>query len=240
MKVSELFYVDYGTSLELNRCCVKKNGINFVSRTAKNNGISTTVETIPNVKPLEAGLITVAANGSTMASFVQNKPFYTGYHIFCLRPKGTMTIQEKIFYCMCLRKNKYRFSYGRQANQTLKDLELPDNIPSWVNTISTEEFVSKESHSKEHVNLDDKKWKIFEMNELFIMKRGTISGLDNKITSGTRVISATTENNGLSCFCDKYSESSGNVFTIANTGQGSVGVVFYQNKPFVASNNVPY
>lgn len=238
MKVSELFHVSYGTSLGLNNCKKIKNGINFVSRTFKNNGVSASIKPIPEIEPFEAGLITVASSGSIMSSFVQNKPFYTGYHIFCLKPKKPMTLQEKIFYCVCLRNNKYRFSYGRQANQSLRKLELPDKIPEWVNEIVIDEIIAKEPHHQKTINLSDRKWAVFEIKELFTFKRGRLSGLKNDLDVGTRVISATTENNGFSCFIDTKPEYVGNVFTIANTGQGSVGVVFYQSTPFTPSNNI--
>ena len=34
----------------------------------------------------------------------------------------------------CLRANRYRYSYGRQANRTLRDIGLPDpsRLPEWV------------------------------------------------------------------------------------------------------------
>ena len=86
MKVSKLFHVYYGTNLELNHLKKTEGGINFVSRTSKNNGVSASVESISDVKPLDSGLITVAGGGSVMSSFVQNKPFYSGRDIFYLKP----------------------------------------------------------------------------------------------------------------------------------------------------------
>ena len=44
-----------------------------------------------------------------------------------------MTISEKMFYCLCIRYNSFRYNYGRQANKTLEELELPDKIPDFVN-----------------------------------------------------------------------------------------------------------
>lgn len=240
MKVSELFHVTYGTNIELNRCKKVENGINFVSRITKNNGVSASVALIPNIEPFEVGLITVAGSGNgVMSSFVQTKPFYTGYHIFCLKSKkNTMTLQEKIFYCVCLRENAYRFSFGRQANRTIRTLELPDRIPEWVNKTPLDESIIKKSFHQKSINLSDRKWTIFTMDKLFIPKRGSLSGLKNDLVNGTRVISASTENNGFSCYTDGDPEYMGNVFTIANTGQGSVGIVFYQDQPFIPSNNI--
>ena len=53
MIVDDLFEVFYGTDLELNNLKKSNTGINFVSRTEKNNGVSAIVESIKNTKPLE-------------------------------------------------------------------------------------------------------------------------------------------------------------------------------------------
>jgi len=134
VRVAKLFDAIYGVNLELNRLTPDINGINFVSRTARNNGVSARVKRLPDVQPIPAGMLTVAGGGSVMESFLQPEPFYSGRDLFYLKPKVEMTDQVKLFYCVCLRANKYRFNYGRQANRTLKDIELPepDSIPSWV------------------------------------------------------------------------------------------------------------
>jgi hypothetical protein len=45
-----------------------------------------------------------------------------------------MTNDELLFYCCCIRANRFRYSYGRQANRTLKQLMVPamSAIPRWV------------------------------------------------------------------------------------------------------------
>lgn len=134
VRVAMLFNVIYGVNLELNHLELDVNGINFVSRTARNNGVSARVKRLPDVEPIPAGMITVAGGGSVMESFLQPEPFYSGRDLFYLKPKEEMTDQVKLFYCVCLRANKYRFNYGRQANVTLRDIEVPamDSIPQWV------------------------------------------------------------------------------------------------------------
>jgi len=133
MIVNDLFEVFYGTNLELNNLKKSNIGINFVSRTEKNNGVSAIVEPIKDLEPLDAGLITVAGGGnSVLSSFVQVKPFYSGRDLFYLKARKQMTLREKLFYCMCIRSNQFKYSYGRQANKTLKSIKLPDEIPSWL------------------------------------------------------------------------------------------------------------
>lgn len=134
LKVSDLFDVKYGVNLELNAIEKTENGINFVSRTAKNNGVSARVARLPNVEPIPAGTISVAGGGSVMESFLQTEPYYSGRDLYYLTPKVELSDQEKLYYCTCLRANKYRYNYGRQANRTLKDILIPskDEIPNWV------------------------------------------------------------------------------------------------------------
>jgi len=239
VKVSKLFDVFYGTNLELDHLKKSDDGVNFVSRTSKNNGVSSIVESIPDVEPLEAGLITVAGGGSVMSSFVQNKPFYSGRDIFYLKPIKEMTLQQKIFYCMCLRANKYRFSYGRQANQTLANLELPE-IPNWVDKMNgfKIEDLTKPSSSR-HIQLKAKKWKWFTYDYLFNIERGYYNKRPTKI-GNVNFISASGSNNGVT---DKISRDvveklyDGNCITVVNNG-ASVAIAFYQKESFTSSHDV--
>jgi len=141
IKVGELFDVCYGVNLELNALVRMQAGINFVSRTAKNNGVSARVRMIEGVEPNPAGSISVAGGGSVMESFLQPTPYYSGRDLYYLVPKISMSVSQKLFYCTCLRANKYRYNYGRQANRTLKDILIPDihEIPAWVNTSTVSE-----------------------------------------------------------------------------------------------------
>ncbi|MCC8026974.1 MAG: hypothetical protein LIP16_16960 [Clostridium sp.] len=141
-KVSDLFFVNYGVNLELNALVQDKNGINFVSRTSKNNGVSARVKPISAVEPLPAGTITVAGGGSVMETFLQLSPYYSGRDLYYLTAKVPMRNEQKLFYCCCLRENKYKFSYGRQANVTLPDLQIPtiESIPDYVKSFSLQEY----------------------------------------------------------------------------------------------------
>ena len=141
-KVSDLFFVNYGVNLELNALIQDKDGINFVSRTSKNNGVSAKVKPISTIEPLPAGTITVAGGGSVMETFLQLSPYYSGRDLYYLTAKVPMTNEQKLFYCCCLRKNKYKFSYGRQANVTLPDLHIPtiESIPDYVKSFSLFEY----------------------------------------------------------------------------------------------------
>ncbi|WP_264447457.1 restriction endonuclease subunit S [Novosphingobium sp. JCM 18896] len=132
--VSDLFDVIYGSNLELNKLQQDPNGINFVSRTSKNNGVSAKVKEVPHIKPIDGGVLTVAGGGSVLETFLQTERFYSGRDLYYLKPREKFCIDELLFYCACIRANMFRYSYGRQANRTLKSLLVPapEAIPAWV------------------------------------------------------------------------------------------------------------
>lgn len=152
VELQELFNIEYGNSLDLNKLSKKYKGVNFVSRTAKNNGVSAEVVEIKDVPKMIKGSITVSLGGSVLEAFLQYDDYYTGYHIFCLTPKDGvfMSDEVKLFYCLCIRENKYRYNYGRQANRTLKKLLVPDikDIPKWVSNadLSIYDGIDKSKH----------------------------------------------------------------------------------------------
>lgn len=132
--VSDVFDVQMGTNMELVRMVRQDDGINFVSRTARNNGVASRVAAVNGVKPTPGWVLSVAGGGSVLETFVQFEPFYSGRDLFVLKPKKKMLAEELMFYASCIKCNQFRYSYGRQANRTLKELQIPSReaIPRWV------------------------------------------------------------------------------------------------------------
>lgn len=133
-RICDIFDVQLGTNLELVRLTKQSDGVNFVSRTAKNNGVAARVALVPGISPTPGGVLSVAGGGSVLETFVQFEPFYSGRDLFFLLPKSAMCAEELMFYAACIRANQSRYSYGRQANRTLKDLLIPsrESVPAWV------------------------------------------------------------------------------------------------------------
>jgi hypothetical protein len=242
-KVSDLFHVEYGDSLELylmqETSAGDMEGINFISRTRENNGVSAVVKPIPDIEPFPEGLITVAGSGnSVLESFIQPKPFYTGFHVFVLRPKKIMTEVQKLFYCHCIRENRYKYNFGRQANRTLKDLKVPKILPANFASVQIDNLVkiSDESLIKKTINLDSKKWKTFTISSLFIIAKG--KEIINKCQPGYYpIISAVGSNNGVTDFGSGKKVFNKYCITIASNG-ASTGEAFYQEKDFIATSDV--
>jgi Type I restriction modification DNA specificity domain len=141
VKVDELFEVRYGVNLELvhlEQCeSDDPDAIFFVSRTEKNNGVSAVVKRFNNLEPNPAHSISVAGSGSVMSSFYQRLPYYSGRDLYILIPKKEFSAIEMLFYAYCLHLNKYKYNYGRQANKTIKDLIILENMPENLNIIKS-------------------------------------------------------------------------------------------------------
>lgn len=242
VKVFDLFDVKYGNSLELNRLKQTFAGINFISRTSKNNGVSAIVEPLEHIEPIPEGTITVSLGGSVLEAFLQPKPFYTGYHVFCLIPRIELTEEEKLFYCVCIAANRYRYNFGRQANKTLKDLLIPEcsEIPNWTNKIPVHKYehIDKSVIENIFLEINTKDWMYFKLSDLFTIKKGKRLTKAALIKGGnTPFISAIKENNGYREFINQEPIHSGKTITVNYNGS-SVAETFYQPNPFWASDDV--
>jgi hypothetical protein len=234
-KLSNIFTIGYGNGFELNRLSENSEGINFVSRTAKNNGISAKVEKLIDVNPFQAGLITVSLGGSVLESFLQTSNFYTGYHIFCLNPKIELSEKQKLFYCLCIRANKYRYSYGRQANKTLGDILIPsiNEIPNWINNIIVPNIPSKNTVINERIIYNTNNWRWFQYSDIFNIIKGKRLTKDNQVGGSIAYVSSSSFNNGIDNYINEHTDE--NCLTFAC--YGSIGEVFYQNKKVWVSDN---
>lgn len=232
MRVDELFRLHQGNGFELyNMSQSDTSTISFVSRTAQDNGVAGQVDLVPGIAPFPAGYMTVALGGSVLSAFVQKESFYTAFHIMVLEPLREMTLQEKLFYCTCIHANAYRYSYGRQANRTLKEIEIPDTIPSYVYQTQIEPIKTKITPVK--IQINPFQWHEYKLSDLFDITVSKDPNFQNSSRGLTPYVSSTAENNGVSGFVDEPPSQTGNILTIARNG--SVGATFYQRDPFCAS-----
>jgi hypothetical protein len=236
LKIKDLFDVKYGVNLELMTLETVSNsdldGVNFVARTSINNGVVAKVRKIEGLEPQPAGVLSCAGGGSVLSAFVQTKPFYSGRDLYTLTPKKEMSLQEKLYYCMCIKANAYRYSYGRQANKTLKDIELPDIVPEWVYSIPVKPLETKNKSKKSPLrNLDT--WDEFLLGDLFAIKASRDKNLFNSGDGGTPYVAASSENNGITSFVDTMPSQKSNTLTIARNG--SVCSAFYHPIDYCSS-----
>jgi hypothetical protein len=238
MRVRDLFDIEYGHSLSLNKLkqTDAAHGVAFVSRTARNNGVSAWVEPIPDVEPLPAGLLTVSlrSRNHPLATFVQTRPFYCGFHLYVLRPKAAMSLEEKLWWGNCIEANRYRYNFGRQANRSLADLVLPNKPAPWVAELVAPVFDSGTATAAGEQPTED--WADYLIGDLFDLHRGHNVLKRNMKAGTTAYVSASALNNGVSGWIDEEPDFSGGQITVCSNG--SVGQSFYQPDPFIASGDV--
>jgi restriction endonuclease S subunit len=245
MKVIELFDPYQGNGFELiNMDIDDVSSINFVARTSENNGIVASVKKQERATPFPAGNISVALGGSVLSAFVQNRPFYTGFHIMVLQPKKPMTLEEKLFYCHAIKMNAYRYGYGRQANKTLKDIELPE-LPHWLKSyrIDYSPIVTKNKEIKKLPDINI--WKEFRLRDLFTFKRGkgiTTAEIEENSGSIPCVQSGETNNGIIGYMNDTFLRDSKHAYIkapfLSLARSGTSGVVNIQNKDCYIGDSV--
>jgi hypothetical protein len=242
-KVSDLFVLQYGHSLELNRLQPSDapDAINFVSRTTRNNGVSARVQPIRGVEPADAGTLSVALGGQGGAAetFLQPRPYYCGRDVMILTPKTAMQDVEKLWWSACITANHFRFGFGRQANRTLKDIALPDRsaIPGWVTLEDTTQFEGANLPASAMATspLDPSLWKPYSLSALFEIRKGKRLTKAKMTEGNTPFIGAIDKNNGVSAFVARALHQ-GNTITV--NYNGSVAEAFYQPTPFWCSDDV--
>ena len=241
--LENLFHVRYGHSLELNHLTItdSEGGIAFVSRKMGDNGVSAFVQPIPDLSPASPGEISVALGGNgVLSTFVQERPFYTGRDVAILSPKEQMNKSTLLFYCMCIEANRYRYSYGRQANRSLGTLPLPslNELPAWASTANVDQFKGSDAPCAFHkIALNNvTAWKPYSLKSLFQIKKGKRL-TKAKMTQGTTPhIGSIDSNNGVSAFIGQKPIHAANTITV--NYDGSVGEAYYQPVEFWATDAV--
>jgi hypothetical protein len=237
MRLNELCTVTYGNKFDLNkmkRRSLSSGGVNFIGRSERRQGISAMVAPIRGIAANPAGLITVALGGSLLASFVQEHPFYTAQNVAVLTPLSEMSFSEKLYLCLCIRRNRFRYSaFGREANRTLRTLPVPspDEIPDWVrNRKSSATMVAKNCATAfEKLQLDDDDesdelddW--LTVGELFSNQYGNSYELANlqRDSNGFNFVSRRMGNNGVSARVAQTDDEPfpAGLLTVALSGNG--------------------
>jgi len=237
--VDDLFTVTYGVNLEFCKMAPDKNGIPFISRRSKNNGMAGRVKLISGIEPITAGTISVSCGGSVMESFLQKEPYYSGRDICYLTSRISMSDTQKLFYTIVLHSNKYRYSFGRQANKTLPMISIPapEEIPDWVAKTKTPQVPTKQPRNIKRLPLTHKKWEWFRYGakELFAIKKGERLTKEDMVKGNTPFIGAIDSNNGYRDLIDRKPNHQENTLTV--NYNGSVAETFYQPRPYWASDD---
>jgi hypothetical protein len=242
--LKELFTPVYGVNLELVNIteCEKEDlgSMRYISRTEFNNGLSAYVKRIDDVAPNPAHTISIAVSGSVLSAFYQDTEYYSGRDLYYLLPKRKMSKEEMIFYALCIEANKYKYNYGRAANKTLKNILVPAAMPNSFRkvTISKISLPSEKQLLRQQYNLDIKHWKKFKIEELFTIQKGERLVEYERIAGEVPLITATSENNGVSSFI-----SYDDFYTSKKIFENKITIdmfcnVFFHNYKYFSDDNI--
>lgn len=119
--------ISMGNKFDNDKMSHENPTINFVSRTAENNGIADFVDVVNGVCPYDAGSLTVALGGSIGSCFLQKKPFYTGQNVAVLEFDSVVSDMAKLFLStLFMHECRSKFvAFGRELNTHIRtDLTL--------------------------------------------------------------------------------------------------------------------
>ena len=262
-KIDTLFDVQYPSTLVFGHQRQVADGTIFVTSTGRNNGIAGRVAPIADAKLFPAGAITAPLKGTVMEAFLQPEPFYCAHQIAVLTPKAPMSDAELLFYVSCLRANRFRFSYGRQADRSFRSLVVPavTEIPDWAKSAATNQIDgADEAFSKTATPaIKTANWRNFRYDDIFEIRKGYYNKKLPECEPSPEAIpfiGASENNNGVTSYhraedIAAYARNGelepepttekklfpANGITVANNG-ASVGYAFFQAQQFTASHDV--
>ena len=224
---------EYNSKNHLNQ---NKNGIPLISSKGTDRGIYGYY----HIKPKYKHVISVPRTGSVCQAFYQNIDCCIDNNCLVMIPKNKLSIQEMIYFSMLVKKESYKYLYGRQVTpDRLGNTTIPD-IPKWINKKSLPDFNNfSQPVKKSKKYFDTKNWKWFQYDSIFNIDRGFYNKRPEKI-GDINFISATGDNNGVT---DKLAKDviekmyDGNCLTVVNNG-ASTATAFYQKEQFTCSHDV--
>ncbi len=86
-----------------------------------------------HIHPENTVYVSTDGQGSHSYAYVSSFDFVPNSNVSVLIPKEQMSLNEKIYYALCVTINRYRFSYGRKPKgNRLKNMLIPNRCPNFV------------------------------------------------------------------------------------------------------------
>ena len=233
--------------LKIDDC--EPGNIPIISSGSTNNGIVGYIDEKGDGKAqiFKANCITV---DMFCNAFYQNEDFYAVSHgrVNILCPKFKCNLQIGLFICSIIKKEQFKYSYGRAvysseiARMIIKLPSTPDNEPDWnymeqyIKSIKHKPLSTANQGRYSSLTLGVENWVEFCVGDLFEVKKGKRLTSDDQTDGDTPYIGAIDSNNGVANYIGQGAIHDGN--TISLSYNGSVGEAFYQPKPFWATDDV--
>lgn len=114
--------ISMGNKMDLANMTTENPAVNFVGRSADNNGVAGKVDFVQGIIPYKAGTMTVALGGSLGSCYLQAEDFYTSQNVSVLEFENNVSKYAKIFIsCLVMNESKYKyFPFGRELNTHIR------------------------------------------------------------------------------------------------------------------------
>ena len=252
-KLKELFDPDKGNQTDMNS--LQAGDVPLVSARKVNNGLKSFVDT---QKLYRGHCVTLNNDGDGGAGLAYYQPFDFALdsHVTALYPKQELSKYILVFLSHCISKQKEFFGHGHSINSNRLNsftIMLPVNSKEEPDYAFMEEYMREvEKRQKEKYKsyiqkkieelgnvekLEDKEWKAFNIDDIFIVGSGVRLTKDNQKIGNRPFIGSTDSNNGITEFVSNTNESlDRNVLGV--NYNGSVVENFYHPYEAVFSDDV--
>jgi hypothetical protein len=224
----------------------------FIGAIDSNNGYRDFIDS----HPIHRGnTITVNYNGSVGEAFYQPYPFWASDDVNVLYPKFKLNEYIALFIITVIRKEKYRFNYGRKweldrmkestillpAKDSTIDVDFMENyIKSLANINTIEEPYLKQIKQaaiNQNIVINSIEWQLFPVSSLFNISGTKTTAIGELMEQGPGpypYVTTQAANNGTEGFYDYYTEEGG----VLTVDSAVLGYCSYQPLNFSASDHV--
>lgn len=249
-RIGDYFKVEYGRFHAKDE--LGTGTVNYITTSGFNNGITNTCEEATH----QGNCITVASDGAMGASFYQEEAFTTSNIVSTLTPLPHTPLNKynALFLCAIIFGKRtefgwlgFKMSVDRVRNLRVKLPSTPDGAPDWaymesyMANIETKVAESltllQAAKDAEKKKVDTREWASFALGALFNIVKGKRLTKAEMKSGETPFIGSSALNNGCTAMIgnDKNQHPENTITVCYN---GSVGETFYQNKPYIASDDV--
>lgn len=249
-RIGDYFKVEYGRFHAKDE--LGTGTVNYITTSGFNNGITNTCEEATH----QGNCITVASDGAMGASFYQEEAFTTSNIVSTLTPLPHTPLNKynALFLCAIIFGKRaefgwlgFKMSVDRVRNLRVKLPATPDGAPDWTYMESYMESLETKvaesltllqaAKNAEKKKVDTREWNSFAIGALFNIVKGKRLTKAEMKSGETPFIGSSALNNGCTAMIgnDKNQHPENTITVCYN---GSVGETFYQDRPYIASDDV--
>jgi hypothetical protein len=196
-KISDFFSIDYGQHKFNSKNGLKKGKVPLISSKGTDNGCYGFYDIKAFYKP---PIITVPRTGTIGMAFVQMMPCCVDDNCLVLIPKENIPIEKLFQVCLFIRKERWRFMYGRQITPDRAG-ELSIILSNTqINYEMTEKSLMPSP--KEHKEMEAIHYRKYRLSTFFKAVKGDGKYLEQTKVGKTPLISTKTDNNGVVGYVD--------------------------------------